>query len=103
MVNKYLLTSKETYRVDTVEDAEALNLEFKEDASENDYELKNFSYTKKQVKQRGEVIDEYVVCTATKVFNAEKEPLDGAFTISYLPPKTSEIEAYDLYADQEAF
>ena len=108
-MNKYLLSIKETYRVDTVEDAEALNREFKTDAVDKEYELKNFSYTKKQTKQRGEVIDEYVVCVATKVFNTEKEPVDEYLcTISevvnggLLVKDPIEADEY-IYAGQEGF
>lgn len=107
MVRKYLLTTKESFRVDTVEDAESLNKEFKNDALNNNYELKSFSYTKKQVKSRGEVIDEYVVCTAVKVFNAEKEPDTMLSEIVYIPDEqyrpAIEDDAHDLYAGQEGF
>ena len=107
MVRKYLLTTKESFRVDTVEDAESLNKEFKNDALNNDYELNSFSYTKKQVKSKGEIVDEYVVCTAVKVFNVEKEPETSLFEIVYVPDDqrhpSIEDNTRDLYAGQEEF
>jgi hypothetical protein len=68
---KYLLTSTDTYRVDTVQEVEDLHETLK--ASPN-FILAAFSYKTKQIKQKGEVIDEYQVVTAKKVFTEEKEP-----------------------------
>ena len=110
MVKKHLINTKEVFRVDTVEDAESLNKEFKNDALNNDYELKSFSYVKKQVKVKGEVVDEYVVCTAVKVFNEEKDPETLLFEIQYIPDGSYygnetqvEYQTDDLYAGQEGF
>lgn len=67
----YLLKSVNTYRVPT-EDA-ALNL--RETLAASDYgALTAFTYKIKEVKVKGEVVDTYVVCSATLVFNPEKEP-----------------------------
>ena len=38
------------------------------------FELTAFSYTTKYVKVKGEIVDEYQVVKAKKVFNNEKEP-----------------------------
>lgn len=111
MVKKYLVNTKETFRVATVEEAEALNKEFKNDALNNDYELKSFSYVKKQVKAKGEVVDEYVVCTAVKVFNEEKNPESLLFEIQYVPDGSyydnkqynDDYKTNDLYSNQEEF
>ena len=54
---KYLINDTTTYRVSTIEDVEALHEELKNDPT---FELGSFSYKTKQVKAKGEIIDEYV-------------------------------------------
>lgn len=68
---KYLINDVTTYRVETVKDVEKLHEELLADPS---FELTAFSYTTKYVKVKGEVVDEYQVVKAKKVFNNEKEP-----------------------------
>lgn len=68
---KYLINDVTTYRVETVADVEALHEEL---LSNPYFELTSFSYTTKQVKAKGEIIDEYQIVKAKKVFNNEKEP-----------------------------
>ena len=68
---KYLINDVTTYRVKTVADVEKLHEELLEDKS---FELTSFSYTTKYVKAKGEIIDEYQVVKAKKVFNKEKDP-----------------------------
>ena len=67
----YLLKIVETYRVATVEDVERLHQAFLEDSS---YELIAFSYKTKYIKAKGQIVEEYQVVSATKIFNDEKEP-----------------------------
>lgn len=67
----YLLKIVETYRVATVEDVEKLHQSFLEDSS---YELIAFSYKTKYIKAKGQIVEEYQVVSATKIFNDEKEP-----------------------------
>lgn len=76
---RYLLKAVDTYRVPTVEDVERLHEELLEDPS---FDLTAFSYKTKQVKAKGEVIEEYQVVSATKVFTNEKDPED-VYTVSY--------------------
>ena len=71
-MNKYLLTSTDTYRVETVEDVEALHEELKNNPR---FQLVSFSYKTKYIKEKGEIIGEYQVVSAKKVFNDEKEPI----------------------------
>lgn len=68
---KYLLTSTNTWRVHTVADVEKLHEELKND---NRFELTQFSYTTKDIKEKREVIDQYQVVKAKLVFTSEKEP-----------------------------
>ncbi len=70
----YLLNSVNTYRVPT----ESAALKLREDLNNlNCGELISFSYTIKEVKQKGEIVDTYYVVKAKLIFNAEKEPESG--------------------------
>lgn len=68
----YLLSCTDVYRVPTVADVEALHEELSSDVN---FHLTAFSYKTKYVKQKGEIIDEYQVVTAKKVFDDEKDPV----------------------------
>ena len=68
---KYLLNATNVYRVHTVGEVEQLHDELKHD---NRFELTAFSYTTKDIKVKGEVIDQYQVVKAKLVFTNEKEP-----------------------------
>jgi hypothetical protein len=76
---RYLLSCTDTYRVDTVAEVEALHEELSTDVN---FTLAAFSYKTKPIKEKGEIVGEYQVVTAKKVFNAEKEP-DNYITIHY--------------------
>ena len=67
----YLINTVDTYRVATVDDVERLHEELKADSH---FTLASFSYKTKYIKQKGEVIDEYQLVTAKKLFNEEKDP-----------------------------
>ena len=71
---KYLLNTVVTYRVHTIEDAEQLHLELKNDSR---FECTSFSRTTKEIKAKGECIDSYEICKAKLVFATEKEPESG--------------------------
>lgn len=75
----YLLKVTNTYRVPN--ETAALNLR-DELANLPIGDLTAFSYTQKQVKAKGEIVDEYLVCKATIEFQKEKEA-DHEFTIHY--------------------
>ena len=68
---EYLLNCVVSYRVHTVEDAEALHDRLKNDER---FECVSFSRTTKYLKVKGEVIDSYEVCKAKLVFTEEKDP-----------------------------
>lgn len=70
---KYLLAVTEKYRVSSEDEA----LKFIDEAkNDRGYVLNKYTTQKKEVKQKGEVVDEYVVVSLTKIFNNEKEPTD---------------------------
>lgn len=68
---KYLISSTDVYRINTVEEVEAFHEEL---INDNHFTLASFGYKTKQIKQKGDVIDEYQLVTAKKVFNDEKDP-----------------------------
>lgn len=68
---RYLVSIVETIRVPNVNEVEKLHTLLKEDKR---FDLKKFEYAHKEVKSKGEVIDEYELVKATLVFNNEKEP-----------------------------
>lgn len=67
----YLLNSTNVYRVPTEQAA----LKLKDELNNLEYgELTHFSYTIKEVKQKGEVVDTYYLVKVKLVFTSEKEP-----------------------------
>ena len=67
----YVTQIVQSIRVPNVNEVEKLHKQLKDD---NRFELKKFEYQHKEVKQKGEIIDEYELVKATMTFNAEKEP-----------------------------
>jgi hypothetical protein len=78
-MSRYLLKAVDTYRVPNEAEMEVLHEELSNDPC---FDLTGFSYKVKQIKVKGEVIEEYLVVQATKQFTAEKDPED-VFTVSY--------------------
>ena len=76
---RYLINAVDTYRVDTVSEVERLHEELKNDTT---FELVSFSYKTKQIKSKGEVIEEYQVVQAKKMFTDEKYPTEEV-TVNY--------------------
>ena len=76
---KYLITTTETYRVDSEEAVEAILEEAKNDSN---YTLVKYSSTYKEKKEKGEVIDYWYRLTLTKAFTEEKDP-DRDVQITY--------------------
>ncbi|MCD8210163.1 MAG: hypothetical protein LUC37_01325 [Prevotella sp.] len=76
---KYLTKVVETYRIDNEQEVESFLQELKED---HRFEIAKYSSTKKEVKVKGQVEDEYIHFDVTKVFNDEKDP-ERMVTISY--------------------
>ncbi|MCF0126849.1 MAG: hypothetical protein HUJ68_14075 [Clostridia bacterium] len=73
-MSRYLIKTTDTYRIDTIGEVEQFHNELKHNTC---FELESFSYQNKQVKQRGEIIDEYVLVTVKKVFNDAKDPVSN--------------------------
>lgn len=91
----WLIKSTNEYRVDTMEEVEDFHKKLQDKARDEGYTLASFSWTKKEVKSGGEVVDEYYICKIANAFNEPKEP-DKPFT-SVVFPKISE----DMWANME--
>lgn len=75
----FLISVTETYRMKTDEEAKRFLEELKQDRN---FDIVKYSSIKKERKQKGEIIDEWVRFTVTKAFNDEKEP-DCSVDITY--------------------
>ena len=67
----YITQIVQSIRVPNVNEVEKLHKQLKDDGR---FEFKKFEYQHKEVKQKGEIIDEYELVKATMNFNNEKEP-----------------------------
>ena len=76
---RYLLKAVDTYRVPDEAAVEALHEELLNDPC---FDLVGFSYKVKQIKAKGEVVEEYMVVQATKQKKKKKEPED-IYTVIY--------------------
>lgn len=76
---RYLIQTTEVYRADTEPEAQGVITEAKE---ANEYALVKYSSEKKEVKAKGEIIDEYYKVSLTKAFTDIKEP-DSIATVIY--------------------
>ena len=75
----YLVKTTDVYREDSVGEVEQFHKDLKGDPH---FELESFAYQQKQVKQKGEIVDEYCLVTVKKKFNDPKEPTSDV-SISY--------------------
>lgn len=73
MITKYLLKTTEEYRLNSREEVEDFHDELLEDAADQNYTLTSFSYVKKDVKVKGEIVESYFVVKAVKTFQSDKE------------------------------
>ena len=78
-MSKYLVSTTETYRIDTESEATKAIEEAKQD---NSYILGKYTNEHKERKLKGEVVDEYWKLTLTKIFNDIKEP-DNIIKVDY--------------------
>ena len=63
-----LLKVKEEYRAESEQEVKEMNEQFKEKARTEGYILSEFSYTKKEKKKNGDVIDDGYLVKVTKTY-----------------------------------
>ena len=78
-MSKYLLKVDETYRADTEAEAAQIINDAKTDSR---FTLSKYSSVKRERKQKGEIIDEWIRVSLTKTFDDEKEPANQV-NVSY--------------------
>ena len=76
---RYLIKTVETYRADTEAEAKGVIEEAKQ---AGEYTLTKYSSEKKEVKAKGDVIDDWYKVSLVKKFNDEKEPV-FKYRVSY--------------------
>ena len=69
---KFLIQTTEIFRCDSEQEAETFLKDMKKDKN---YEITSSTVAKKEVKQKGEVVDSYIKLTVKKVYNEERDPL----------------------------
>lgn len=69
---KYLISTVETYRVDTESEATQLIADAK---SDNKFTLSKYNCERKDIKEKGDIVGEYYKVSLTKVFNDIKDPV----------------------------
>lgn len=67
-MSKLLMKKTETYRVDTEEEAIKMIEDFRAESRNDVYEVSKASYTKKNKKVKGEIVEEWVVAEVTFVY-----------------------------------
>ena len=65
---RYINQVTEVYRIDTEEEVQAFNEQLKEEAIEEGYVLKSYSYTLKEKKKGGEILDSAYCVKAVKEY-----------------------------------
>lgn len=70
-MSKFMISDTTVYRVGTVAEVEQLHEDLKDDPS---FTLASFSYKTKYIKAKGEILEEYQLVTAKKLFTDEKDP-----------------------------
>lgn len=93
---RWLVKSTNEYRLETMSDVEQFHQKMQQEAEDGGYTLSAFSWTKREKKEKGEIIDEWFVVKVTFVFNDSKEPENPFTKVEY--PYNGDFEpsmAYD--------
>lgn len=96
-MSKFLVKTVDVYRVDTVSEVEQFHQDLK---NSKEFELASFAYQQKQVKQKGEIIDEYCLVSVKKVFNSEKEPTNQIDVFYGYDAPYDEVETVDVDVEE---
>lgn len=71
-----ILKVTEEYRAETEQEVKEMNEDFKAKATEQGFVLNSFSYTKKEKKSKGEVIDDGYLVKVTKIYGGMWDGLE---------------------------
>lgn len=71
-----VLKVTEEYRAESEQEVRAMNDSFKEQSLAEGFNLSSFSYTKKEKKSKGEIIDEGFLVKVTKIYGGMWDELE---------------------------
>lgn len=92
---KWLIKSQNEYRLETMTDVEEFHQKMQQEAADNGYTLSTFSWTKREKKEKGEIVDEWFIVKVTFVFNDSKDPENLFTKVEY--PYNGNVEAVMAY------
>lgn len=84
------------YRIDTMSEVEDFHKKMQDQAADGGYTLSSFSWTKKEVKAQGEVVDEFFIVKVANVFNDPKNP-----ELPFLSVEFPKLEANDAPQEED--
>lgn len=99
---KWLIKSQNEFRLETMTDVEEFHKEMQRQAADEGYTLSSFSWTKREKKEKGEVIDEWFIVKVAFVFNDGKEP-ENPFTKVEYPSYATTYASDENDSEQEDF
>lgn len=91
---KFLIKSTNAVRVESKEAADELHKQIMNETLQNGWILSAWTEKHKEKKQKGEVVEEWVLVTYTITFQEEKEPLEALSSIEYNTKRWESVE-YD--------
>lgn len=86
------------WRIDDVKNIEPFHQLLLNRANKDGYELSNFSYTVKNVKSKGIVVDSYNIVRCSFTFNEAKEP-ENAFYDTSVATQSADVHDEDYGAN----
>lgn len=86
-MSMYLIKTTEQYRCDSEEEAKNF---IEEQKKSTQYEMTKYSSELRQVKMKGEVVDEYYRVQIVKNFDSEKDPIGDLKYVSYSARKDND-------------
>lgn len=87
MAIHYLIKSQNEFRCEDMIGVEEFHKFLQEKAETEGYTLSAFSWSEKEIKEKGEVVDTYFQVKYTFIFNTLKAPENPFFAVEY--PKTA--------------
>ena len=103
---KWLIKSQNEFRLETMTDVEEFHKEMQKKAADEGYTLSSFSWTKREKKQGGEIVDEWYIVKVAFIFNDAKEPENQFskveypnYSASYTPSDSGDPEVFEEEED----
>lgn len=81
------------YRLETIDEVKQFEQDVRDKAAKENYTIAAFAYTRKEVKAKGEIIDEFFVIKVTSVFNDAKNPEKPFKDVEFTKMSLAEVDA----------